>query len=104
MTNKFKKGDTVIAISGSSKGKQGKILKFDENRVLVSGLNLGKFHIKPKQGAPGSIIEKERPIHISNISHVENNQPIKIKFVIDDGEGKSFTRKYRVSRKSNQKI
>jgi large subunit ribosomal protein L24 len=104
MSKKFKKGDNVIIIAGASKGKQGKITSVLENKVVVEGVNLATMHKKPTQSAPGSIVKKEKPIHISNISHVENNKAVKIKFVIEKGEGKIFTRKHRVSKKSNQKI
>ena len=104
MSNKFKKGDNVIVITGSSKGKQGKIISIVDDKAIVEGVNIATIHKKPTQSAPGSIIKKEKPIHVSNISHVENNKPIKIKFVIEQGEGKIFTRKHRISKKSKQKI
>jgi large subunit ribosomal protein L24 len=104
MSKKFKKGDNVIIITGTSKGKQGKITSVMDNKVIVEGVNLATIHKKPTQTAPGAIIKKEKPIHISNISHVENNKAVKIKFVIESGEGKIFTRKHRISKKSNQKI
>jgi large subunit ribosomal protein L24 len=104
MAKKFKKNDQVLVISGSSKNKSGKIISMRNDRVIVEGVNLAKVHKKPTSSSAGQIIEVEKSIHISNISHVENGKPIKVKFVINDGEGKAFTRKNRVSKKSGNKI
>jgi len=104
MANKFKKGDEIIVISGSDKGKLGKISEILDNKVLVEGVNLRTTHKKPTFSAPGQILKVEKPIHISNVSHVENGKAIKIKFAIEAGEGKIFTRKHRVSKKSGKKI
>jgi ribosomal protein L24 len=49
-------------------------------------------------------LKVEKQIHISNIAHAEDGKAVKVKFVIDSGEGKEFTRKYRVSKKSGKKI
>jgi large subunit ribosomal protein L24 len=104
MAKKFKKGDEVIVISGSNKGKIGKIQSLTESRVLVEGVNLKTIHKKPTSTNPGEIVKSERSIHISNISHVEDGKAVKIKFSIESGEGKSFTRKNRISKKSGKKI
>lgn len=102
--NKFKKGDQVIVISGSSKKKIGKIIAIDGNKVTVEGVNIATMHKKPTSQAPGQIVKVEKPIHSSNISHVEDGKAVKIKFVVEAGEGKVFTRKNRVSKKSGKKI
>lgn len=104
MANKFKKNDQVIVISGSSKGKIGKIVSFIGDRVVVEGINFATIHKKPTNSAPGQIVKVEKPIHISNISHVENERRVKIKFIIEAGDGKNFTKKSRVSKKSGKKI
>lgn len=104
MANKFKKGDQVIVIAGSNKGKSGKITILSGEKVTVEGVNLATVHKKPTQQNPGQIVKVEKPIHISNISHVEDGKAVKIKFVTDAGEGKIFTRKNRVSKKSGKKI
>ncbi len=68
--NKLKKGDTVIIKAGKDKGKKGEIMKvIDEENLVVSNINLAKKHIKgnPNKGIDGGIIEREMPIHISNI-------------------------------------
>lgn len=70
---KIKKGDRVIVTTGRSKGKTGDVLKVmpKENRAIVQGVNMVKRHEKPKMGAEGGIVEKEGPIHISNLAHVD---------------------------------
>ncbi|OGF99740.1 MAG: 50S ribosomal protein L24 [Candidatus Glassbacteria bacterium RIFCSPLOWO2_12_FULL_58_11] len=64
------KGDKVIIISGNNRGKTGEVLKVipGKNRVLVKGLNMVKRHTRPTQKNPqGGILEKEAPIHLSNV-------------------------------------
>jgi large subunit ribosomal protein L24 len=66
---KIKTGDEVIVLVGRDKGKRGKILKRLSDRVLVEGINRVKKHQKPNPnaGIAGGIIEKDMPIHISNV-------------------------------------
>ena len=66
---KIKRDDEVIVIAGKDKGKRGKVLKvLDNDRVLVSGIQMIKKHQKPNPqlGVPGGIVEKEAPIQVSN--------------------------------------
>ncbi len=68
-----KKEDTVVVISGKDKGKKGKVLEVlpKENRVIVEGINKVKRHTRPSQKMQqGGIIEKESPIHASNVMYV----------------------------------
>ena len=68
--NKLKKGDTVIITAGKDKGKKGEVMNvIDDENLVVSNINLAKKHIKgnPNKGQDGGIIEREMPIHISNI-------------------------------------
>jgi large subunit ribosomal protein L24 len=68
---KIKKGDNVIVIAGSNKGKKGKVLKAmpSENKVIVEGVNLRKKAHKSKQkGDPSQILEVSMPIHVSNVA------------------------------------
>lgn len=68
---KIKKGDNVIIISGKDKGKVGSVLRFaNSDRVVVQGINTVKKHEKPNpnRGITGGIIEKESPVHISNVA------------------------------------
>ena len=70
---KVVKNDTVKVISGNYRGKIGKVLKVfpKKNRIIVEGVNLRKHHERPSQALPqGGIIEKEAPIHISNVKVV----------------------------------
>lgn len=102
--NKFKKNDQVIVISGSDKGKTGKITVVAGDKVTVEGINLSTVHKKPTQSGPGQIVKVEKPIHISNISHIENGKAVKVKITIESGDAKSFKRKVRTSKKSGKKI
>ena len=68
--NKIKKGDEVIVLTGKDKGRQGQVIKVINNRkVLIENVNLVKKHQKgnPNTGQESGIIEKEMPIHISNV-------------------------------------
>ncbi|MDR1254573.1 MAG: 50S ribosomal protein L24 [Puniceicoccales bacterium] len=70
MKYNLKKDSEVVVISGAHKGKKGKILKVfrETQKVLVEGVNLRKKHLKKTQeNATGSIVEKEMPIHYSNV-------------------------------------
>lgn len=104
MSSKFKKGDQVIVIAGSNKGKTGSILSINSDRVVVEGINLATIHKKPGSNQPGEIVKSERAIHISNVSHTENGKAVKIGFKIEAGKGKVFARKVRVSKKTGKKI
>tara|TARA_Y100000992_G_scaffold2735_1_gene1788 strand:+ start:3687 stop:4004 length:318 start_codon:yes stop_codon:yes gene_type:complete len=67
---KLKKGDSIIVVSGKDKGKKGEILRVIEpDKLIVSNINLAKKHVKPNpnKNESGGIIEKEMPIHISNV-------------------------------------
>ena len=68
---KIRKGDEVIAITGTDKGKRGSVARVvSEFSLVVDGLNRVKKHAKgnPAKGEPGGIIEKDMPIHISNVA------------------------------------
>ena len=64
-----KKNDTVMVLSGADKGKTGRVLAVyrDKNRVLVEGVNMVKKHQRPTPRMQGGIVEKEAPIHASNV-------------------------------------
>ena len=65
---RLKKGDKVIVVAGSNKGKEGTISAVLEEKVVVSGVNLRKKHLKPKNNnGTGEIVEVEAPIHASNV-------------------------------------
>ena len=67
---RIKKDDDVIVISGKDKGRRGTVLEvFDDERVLVEGVNIAKKHTKPNPnvGEPGGIVDKAMPLNISNV-------------------------------------
>ena len=99
---KLKTGDKVVVISGANKGKEGKITKVLEDKVVVEGVNVVKKHLKPKNNnGTGEIVEVERPIHRSNVMIIDpkTKKPTRIKMDFDK-DGK----KIRISKKSNEKI
>ena len=69
----IRKGDKVVVITGSDKGKQGSVLKVfpKDARALVQGVNLVKRHQRQTQSQQAGIVTKEAPIHLSNIAHAD---------------------------------
>ncbi len=68
---KIRKGDKVVVLAGRDKGKQGTVLRvFEDSRVLVENVNMIKRHTKPNpnKGVTGGIIDREAPIHVSNVA------------------------------------
>ncbi len=67
--NRIKKGDRVIVTAGKDKGKQGDVVRVIGDKVVVSNINVIKRHTKPNPQAnqPGGVIEREAPIHVSNV-------------------------------------
>ena len=68
---KILKGDEIVVITGKDKGKRGTVLKrVDADHVLVEGVNRAKKHVKPNpiKGVAGGIVDKDMPIHISNVA------------------------------------
>lgn len=100
MAAKIKKGDTIIVITGKDKGKTGKVLSVDpkNQKVVVDGINVAKKHKKPTMNTPGQIVNIEQPIHVSNVSLVENGKPAKVGFKIEDNK------KIRVFKKTGNKV
>ena len=90
MAAKIKKGDKVVVISGSDKGKTGEVLKVlpAENRVIVQGVKMIKRHTRPSAMNQGGIVEKEATIHVSNVAHIDpkSDKPTRVgfKFVEDN--------------------
>jgi len=100
---KVKKGDKVVVTTGKDKGKTGEVLRVipAENRVLVQGVNMVKRHTRPTQFAAGGIVEKEAPLHISNVAHIDpkSNEPTRVGIrVLEDG------RKVRFAKRSGEVI
>ena len=100
----IRKGDTVMVITGESKGQKGRILEVDrvKDRVIVEGVNMVSKHTKPNAKAPqGGIIKKESPVHISNLMLIDpaSGKPTRI--------GKRLNEKdklVRYSKKSGEEI
>jgi large subunit ribosomal protein L24 len=87
MKLKIKKNDTVIVLSGNDKGKIGRVLNIDKEkmRVLVEQVNIRTKHEKPSQNnQKGGIIHKEMPIHYSKVAIVEEKQPVRVGIKIDE--------------------
>ncbi|CAG9622210.1 50S ribosomal protein L24 [Sutcliffiella rhizosphaerae] len=98
-----KKGDKVVVISGKDKGKQGVILESypKKDRVLVEGINVIKKHAKPSQENPqGGIINREAPIHVSNVMPLDpkSGEPTRVGYKVVDGK------KVRVAKKSGEQL
>ncbi len=67
---RIKQGDEVVVITGKDKGRRGNVIRvYDDDRVLVEGVNIARKHQKPNPnaGVPGGIIEKEMPLDTSNV-------------------------------------
>ena len=100
----IKKGDTVVVLSGESKGHKGKVLEvlIKKQRAIVEGANMVSKHTKPNADHPqGGIIKQEAPIHISNLMIVDpsSDQPTRIGRRLNDN-GKLV----RYSKKSGEEI
>jgi large subunit ribosomal protein L24 len=98
---KIKRDDQVVVIAGKDKGKRGKVISvLADERVVVAGVNIIKKHTKPNPnaGVQGGIVEKEAPVHVSNVAIVnpETQKADRVGFKIENGK------KLRVF-KSNQK-
>ncbi len=93
---KIRKGDEVMVLTGRSKSTRGKVLRvLDDERVVVEGVNLVKRHTRPnpQMGQPGGIIEKEAPIHVSNVAiyNAATGKPDRVGFkMLEDGRKVRF--------------
>jgi large subunit ribosomal protein L24 len=100
----IKKGDTVMVITGESKGQKGRVLEVDraKNKAIVEGINMVSKHTKPNAKAPqGGIIRKEAPVHLSNLMLIDptSGKPTRV--------GKRLNEKdklMRYSKKSGEEI
>ncbi|MGQ0664152.1 MAG: 50S ribosomal protein L24 [Pseudomonadota bacterium] len=99
---KIRKGDTVVVISGRDKGKTGSVLRVipERARVVVQGVNIVKRHTRPSGAQQGGIVEKELPIHVSNLAHIDpkDRRPTRVGFKFVEG------RKLRFARRSGEMI
>jgi large subunit ribosomal protein L24 len=109
MAAKIRRDDQVVVISGKDRGKTGRVLRVDpkKSRVFVEGLNIIKRHQRPTQvpnaqraETIGGVIEKEGPIHISNVMLIDpkDKKPTRVGISREDGQ------RMRVSRRSQSKL
>jgi len=100
---KLKKGDEVIVLTGKDKGKTGKIrsIKVQISKAIVAGLNKVKKHQKPDKEQSGGIVEKEMPIHISNLSYYDKSlkRGVKIGYVYNKDN-----KKIRINKQNQKEI
>jgi large subunit ribosomal protein L24 len=100
---KIRQGDDVVVLTGKDKGKRGTVLRvLEDDRIVVENVNMAKKHQKanPQRGVPGGIVDKEMPLHSSNVGlyNPETDGPDRVGFkTLDDG------RKVRVF-KSNGEV
>ena len=96
MASKIRRDDEVIVLAGKDKGKTGKVTKVlvEDSKVYVEGINLIKKHQKPvpQLQQPGGIVEKEAPLHVSNIAIVNpaTGKADRVGFRIEDGKKVRF--------------
>jgi large subunit ribosomal protein L24 len=100
---RIRKGDQVIVITGKNKGQKGEVLRVLDEKVVVQNVNLVKRHTKPNPQAnqPGGIVERESPIHVSNVMifNPSTNSGDRVGFkTLEDG------RKVRVFRSSGEVV
>jgi large subunit ribosomal protein L24 len=109
MSMKIRRDDEVLVISGKDSGKRGRVLRVEpkRERVYVEGLNIIKRHQRPRQVADaqrpesvGGVIEREGPIHVSNVMLVDpkGQEPTRVSVVRENGK------RFRVARRSGQRI
>ncbi len=109
MPARIKSDDQVVVIGGKDRGKKGRILRVDpgKQRVYVEGLNMIKRHERPRQVAGaqraeqvGGVIEKEGPIHLSNVMLVDpkSGKPTRVGIEIEGGK------RFRVARRSGTRL
>ena len=96
MASKIRRDDEVIVLAGKDKGKTGKVTKVlvESSKVYVEGVNLIKKHTKPvpQLQQPGGIVEKEAPLHVSNVAilNPKSGKADRVGFRIEDGKKVRF--------------
>ena len=98
MAAKIKKGDKVVVLTGRDKGRTGEVFQVmpKENRALVRGVNLVKRHQRQTMNQEGGIIQKEAPIHLSNLALADpkDGKPTRVGFkILDDGRKVRFAKR-----------
>ncbi len=105
MPARIRKDDEVVVTSGKDRGKRGRVLRVDreKDKVFVEGLNIVKRHQAPRPGvvdSPAGVIEREGPIHISNVMLLDPKDGKPTRVGVELHEGK----RYRVARRSGTRI
>lgn len=95
---KIKRDDVVVVTAGKHKGKTGRVLKVlkDKGRIVVERVNMVKRHVKPQADRPGGILEKEAPLHISNVAlwNQQEGRAMRVGWkVLEDGRKVRFDKK-----------
>jgi len=103
MAQRIRKGDEVIVIAGKDKHRRGTVLSVSSDRVLVENINLAKKHVKPNPntGEDGGIVDKEMPLHISNVAlyNQVTEKADRVGFkILEDG------RKVRIFKSNNEVV
>ena len=98
MAAKIKKGDKVVVVTGRDKGRTGEVIRVmpKEARALVRGVNLVKRHQRQTMNQEGGIIQKEAPVHLSNLALADpkDGKPTRVGFkVLDDGRKVRFAKR-----------
>jgi large subunit ribosomal protein L24 len=104
---KIRKGDLVVVTAGKEKGKKGSVLRVLESKVLVEGINRVKKHQRPNpvKGQTGGIVDKEMPLHVSNVALVNpaTGKADRVGFKFLEAQGGNAPRKVRFF-KSNGEV
>jgi large subunit ribosomal protein L24 len=99
---KLRKGDTVLVISGKDKGQEGEVVQVmpADNKVIVNGINTAKKHSKTsKNNKQGGIIDRDMPVHASNVMLVHKGKPTRVGYKLNsDGT------KVRIAKRSGEVI
>ncbi len=97
---KIKKGDTVLVITGSDKGKKGKVVVANpkKNTIIVEGVNIQLRHEKAKQDVPAEIRKVEGPINASNVMLFDGGKAVRVGYKNEGGH------KVRINKKTGQVI
>jgi large subunit ribosomal protein L24 len=106
---KIRKGDRVVVLTGRDKGKSGEVVRVmrKDARVVVQGVNVVKRHTRPSRTEAGGIIEKEAPVHISNVAHSDpkSGAPTRVGIRVIEAKGKGEKpQKVRFARRSGEII
>ncbi len=106
MSARIRRDDEVLVIGGKDRGKRGKVLRVEpkKDRVYVEGLNIVKRHQRPTQTAAGQqaggVIEREGPIHISNVMLIDpkDGKPTRVGIELEDGK------RLRIAKRSGARL